>query len=524
MKKRILGCIALLCMLVTLAFAGCGGGTGDATIPLDVDFNNKPELSIMLQATGRGDGELDTSLPAQIIEKHTGYKVSYSQLPATEITMAVQLAFMNRSPYHAIKVTKEQFNLLLAQDALLDIRPALETYGTYLLENINQANWNVVTYNGGIYGIPEGGSFTKGQYNVVDCMIFREDLLYEEGLDIPETLDEFTAVLRHFKQKYGASYYPLTIPAQMDGTELAALVPSIAVAFDIYQYWSKVGDEYVYYLDHPNYKAYMEYMIGLYNEGLIDLDVMTQDKTGAISKFGSGDAVCIVTTTEEIPAILSMLRSNGEIGQNEQNLAVVGGLLDSNGEVHTYHRGGFAYVTVIPRYMNEEAAYTVDWLTRKLYDDCYLELNLGEEGVNYVVNPDGTYSVTNSLSELSMSSYFTTGQINSAERSQVWFAKIRNQEYYPYFMELNEFADEQGTYNPILFSNHLETYDGNRNVLDTYAREQAMIMIFEDRSVARYEEVLARWKADGGESASQEVTDWCRDNFDGKVKVEDRYD
>ena len=219
-----------------------------------------------------------------------------------------------------------------------------------------------------------------------------------------------------------------------------------------------------------------------------------------------------------------MLRSNGEIGQNEQNLAVVGGLLDSNGEVHTYHRGGFAYVTVIPRYMNEEAAYTVDWLTRKLYDDCYLELNLGEEGVNYVVNPDGTYSVTNSLSELSMSSYFTTGQINSAERSQVWFAKIRNQEYYPYFMELNEFADEQGTYNPILFSNHLETYDENRNVLDTYAREQAMIMIFEDRSVARYEEVLARWKADGGESASQEVTDWCRDNFDGKVKVEDRYD
>ena len=152
----------------------------------------------MLQGTGRGDDELDTSLPAQSIEKHTGYKDSYSQLPATEITMAVQLAFMNRSPYHAIKVTKEQFNLLLAQDALLDIRPALETYGTYLLENINQANWNVVTYNGGIYGIPEGGSFTKGQYNVVDCMIFREGLLYEAGLDIPETLDEFTAERRHF--------------------------------------------------------------------------------------------------------------------------------------------------------------------------------------------------------------------------------------------------------------------------------------------------------------------------------------
>ena len=408
--------------------------------------------------------------------------------------------------------------MLLAEDALLDIKPALETYGGYLLDNIVKENWDVVSYESGIYGIPDGGTFKKGQVNVVDCMIFREDLLFDAGFDIPDTLEEFTAVLRYFKQQGGADYYPLTIPSYMDGTEIGALVPSIAVAFDIYQYWSKVGDEYVYYLDHPNYKAYMEYMIGLYNEGLIDLDVMTQDKTGSISKFGKGQAVAIVSTTDEIPALLNMLRSYGQITQESDDIAVVGGLKDSKGEVHTYHRGGFSYVTVIPRYMNKEAAYTVDWLTKKLTKEAYTELMIGVEGENYEINPDGTYVMTNPIPG-AMGSYYVTGQLGASDLAEVFYCRIRDKENYKYFMQLNRDADKQGTYNPILFSNHLGTYDAKMDILNTYAREQAMIMMFQDRSTAKYDQILAKWKSDGGALASQEVTEWCKTHFDGKVKV-----
>ena len=177
MKKKLILIFLVFVMLSVSAF-GCGkkvekGGV----IPLDVDLNNKPQMNVLLQATGFTNDQVNSDPNAKLIDELTGYKTTYAQLPATEDISSVNLALVNRSPYNVMRVTKTQYNALLANDALLDIKPALEKFGKDMLADINEYSWGVVTKGDGIYGIPEGGAPIKGQENVTDCIVFRKDLV-----------------------------------------------------------------------------------------------------------------------------------------------------------------------------------------------------------------------------------------------------------------------------------------------------------------------------------------------------------
>ena len=207
MKNKLILIFLVFVMLSVSAF-GCGKKTENGgVIPLDIDLNNKPQMNVLLQATGFTNDQVNSDPNAKLIDELTGYKTTYAQLPATEDISSVNLALVNRSPYNVMRVTKTQYNALLANDALLDIKPALEKFGKDMLADINEYSWGVVTKGDGIYGIPEGGAPIKGQENVTDCIVFRKDLLWENGLDVPSTRDEFTEILRFFKQKYGTEYH-----------------------------------------------------------------------------------------------------------------------------------------------------------------------------------------------------------------------------------------------------------------------------------------------------------------------------
>lgn len=81
------------------------------------------------------------------------------------------------------------------QGALLPLDDLLESYGRNLLENIPEALWDQVRYEGEIYAIPS-------EYEVkgMELMYVRKDWLDRLGLAPPTTLDEYAEVIRAFAE------------------------------------------------------------------------------------------------------------------------------------------------------------------------------------------------------------------------------------------------------------------------------------------------------------------------------------
>lgn len=520
--KRVITGICCVAMLLSTVACG-GGGEDDIQIPLDINVeasaDEKPTLNIHLQATGYSDAQLGTLYAAKKINELTDYNINYSQLPATGDDTALDLVFTNRSKYHAIKVTKEQYNKLVAQDALLNIKPALDKFGADIYEGYYDAAWPIVSKDGGIYGIPEGGSPTKGQVNVVDCIIFRKDLIYSWGKDIPTTREEFTELLQYAKTQQG-------IANPFVCTNERAIIPTLAVSFDIYQEWTGDNGDYKFYLEHENFDDYLNYMIGINNQGLVHPDSITYDKSDAVKKIGAGDAVAVAVTAYEVDAIMASLVSAGEVSKDaeaEDVLAVVGGFKDSKGEIHTYHVGGYSYVTVIPWYMNEEAGYTIDHINKKIKEENFKRYYIGEENVHYTATTgtDGNIvykPIEGKFDEVNSSASFCTGT-NQKVSGPLWRCRIYNKEYYPFIMELNRNADEEGTYNPMNFTTELPTYDKVRAIVEADALDATLNMIFTHKNISGLAAAKNKWLNEGGAKGKQELANWAKYYWEGQVKV-----
>ncbi len=517
--------VCVLCVVTAFSFTACGSKSdNDPVIPLDVNVNapaaEKPTLNIHLQSSGYTETELNKQYAARKISEVTDYNVKYSQLPATGDTEALDLALINRSQYNAIKVTKDQYNKLVQQDALLDIKPALDKFGGDIYDAYYDYSWSIVSKDGGIYGIPEGGPPNKGMTNVVDCIIFRKDLLNAWRKAIPSTRDEFTSLLRYAKSEKGFS-------APFVFTEEDSLIPAIAVSFDIYQQWTGDNGDYTFYLEHPNYKNYLDYMIGLVNDGLVNMDSLVYDKSDAVRNFAEGKAIAVAVSCYEVDAIIETMVGNGVISSMtvpDTVLGIVGGFKDSKGEVHTYHTGGYAYVTVIPKYMYETAAYTVDHINKKIIKENFMSYYVGEENVHYTVSSgvDGDLvylPIEGAFDEINASAGFCTGT-NPKASPPLWRCRVHNKKYLPFLDALNLNSDEEGTYNPLNFTSELPTYDKVRTVAEGNARTDALNMIFTAKSSNGLSSAVNRWLDGGGRTGKQEIAVWAVDHWEGKVKVE----
>ena len=146
--KKILSFILLISMLCTclLTVVSCNDNnktnTGSDEINYDIDLSNKPTLNVLMPNSGKGIDAVNSDPTALLIEKLTGYKANYTQLPA-DATATLNTIMMDKEQYDVMKLTKDQFSDLVDQDMLLDITDALKTFAPDMLANISQESWDV---------------------------------------------------------------------------------------------------------------------------------------------------------------------------------------------------------------------------------------------------------------------------------------------------------------------------------------------------------------------------------------------
>jgi putative aldouronate transport system substrate-binding protein len=141
------------------------------------------------------------------------------------------------------------------QGAFTDLTPYLGDLKKYPnLAKIPEHAWNDIKINGKIFGIPNTtGIIGNGFY-------IRKDWLEQLKLPVPQTVDEFTNVLKQFK-----THFPDKSPAIANGTAPLAQIGS-AFGTDAPVF---AGDQLLLKEMTTGYREYLLYMRSLYQDGLI---------------------------------------------------------------------------------------------------------------------------------------------------------------------------------------------------------------------------------------------------------------
>jgi len=310
MKKNISRSLTFIVASMVLigTFSGCKKNTTQTSsksesIPAVATYPIKTDTTLTYWCYFYGDSSFGTNigeLPfGKELEKKTGVKVKY---------------------IHPAKGSEtEQFNLLLASGDLPDIistnwykfsggpekaisnniitplnelikenSPNLKK----LLDGNKNVNKMVQTDTGNYYVYPYLRTLETDLPPVYTGAMVRKDWLDDLGLQIPTTIDEWTVMLKAFKEKKNAespfTAYLFSTGGPMKSSSL--FMGAYGVMDDFYLQDGKV----LYGPTQEGFKGYLTQMNSWYKQGLIDKDIFSVDQKTADAKMISGKSGSIV--------------------------------------------------------------------------------------------------------------------------------------------------------------------------------------------------------------------------------------
>ncbi|MDF2921417.1 MAG: extracellular solute-binding protein family 1 [Paenibacillaceae bacterium] len=424
MTKKWLKVSAGIALSATLA-AGCGSGS-------DSGASSSPTAAGSASPAASAQAKPITltywgGLPADAARslKSYGESLFYQEL---EKKTGVHVEFQ----HPAVGSEKEQFNLMIASGKLPDvIESNFTTYSggpekaiadkviiplndiidknapnlkKYLNEHPEMKK-EIMTDNGVYYAFPGLGI---GNSNVSSGMMLRKDWLAELGLAVPETIEEWTHVLREFKEKKGVKT-PLTFV--LGDLNLERFNGAYGIGTGFYLDNGKV--KYGPY--EPAYKQYLEQMNAWYKEGLLDPDFATQDaksKDAKITNGGTGAFAAYVGSG--MGKYLNAMK-----GKPYDLVAAQHPVLKKGDEpkfftaAYEYRGEGSAGITPA----NKNPAETAKWLDYYYSEEGHMLKSFGVEGVTYKLEngyPKYTDLIINNPDKLSvgeaMSKYLRVAQ------------------------------------------------------------------------------------------------------------------
>ncbi len=312
MKRKVLALLITGALLAGV-LSGCGGGgtpstagtetagegdssgTGEAQISGDEEVSDDEVVELEMWVTNNG------YLP---VEKDGVVYNFYKDLLGVGIT----------EPYvewNGGQTYGEQLNLRIAagempdivqpvngietglakEGALLDLTDYLPQYAPHLWDYISENTWDVIksydpTGEGRIYMIPLPVDFTP------HGAMIRKDWLDNLGLEMPTTQEELVEVLRAFKTQDPngngvADEIPTGGRAEARWMDYLFAMYGIAM-WEGYPEWDIFDGELTYSAVTPNMRDALEFISGLYQEGLLDVETLINDKAAWDGKMNAG--------------------------------------------------------------------------------------------------------------------------------------------------------------------------------------------------------------------------------------------
>ncbi len=244
--------------------------------------------------------------------------------------------------------------------------------------------------DGHIYYVP--GLNVSDDYQ--PCLMYNRVWLSKAGLNAPETLDEFTELLRYYKDN----------DMNGNGDKTDEIPMCVMKEFLPYMFGPAFGLDLVSgfqadesgkvtyaYADSVNYRKYLEFLNGLYEEGLIDPGFDTWDRDQVI-EFISKDRTGVAF---DFSWAMSMMYSNVLPYYDGTADTAFVGAAPLSGENKGFYVGRNALSGMFGVNTNSaQIELAVKFLDFAMSEHCQDYYQWGFEGESYITGPDGSREYT----------------------------------------------------------------------------------------------------------------------------------
>ena len=225
----------------------------------------------------------------QMFEEMTNVHIEWQAVPNNAVAQKKNLAFASgdlpdlffpRILSQADEVKYGGLGLLIPLNDLVDEwAPNVAA----LFERVPQARLAATTPSGNIYSLPNSGSCWIGSSPVT--LNIHTGWLEQAGMGIPTDIDQFEAALTYFRDHdmNGNGDTGDEIPFGMLGGNIEQLM-SIFGVVDAQGHRMVIDDKVFFTADEPEVRAAIEWLHDIYQKGLIDPEVFTQDNRQFIAK------------------------------------------------------------------------------------------------------------------------------------------------------------------------------------------------------------------------------------------------
>ncbi len=277
--------------------------------------------------------------------------------------------------------------------------------------------------------------------NVADdyqpCLMYNQVWLDKAGKEAPATLDELVELLRYFKDNDmndngdASDEIPMSVMAEflpyMFGPAFGLDLVSGFQADD-------AGNVTYAYADSENYKKYLEFLNGLYKEGLLEADYAGLDRDTVIDRISKD----LTGVAFDFSWAMSMMYSNVLPYYDGTEATAFVGVAPLSGEQKGFYVGRNALSGMYGvSTKSPQIELAVKFLDYAMSDHCQDYYQWGFEGESYVVNSDGSREYTEQgndndwLQQLGINPAFVLPASQSVEATDIlvadWHARINRE-------------------------------------------------------------------------------------------------
>lgn len=276
--------------------------------------------------------------------------------------------------------------LFVPLDEFFDYMP---NYTKWLSEHtIEKAE--LTAEDGHIYYVP--GTNVADDYQ--PCLMYNRVWLDKAGIEAPDNLDDFVEMLKFFRDNdmNGNGDASDEIPMSI----MAEFIPYMfgpAFGLDLVSGFQAGDDGRVTYAyaDSENYKKYLEFLNGLYKEGLLEADYASLDRDKVIDRISND----LTGVAFDFSWAMSMMYSNVLPYYDGTADTAFAGAAPLSGEKKGFYvgRNSLAGMFGVSTKSNQ-IELAVKFLDYAMSEHCQDYYQWGFEGESYVVNEDGSRSYT----------------------------------------------------------------------------------------------------------------------------------
>lgn len=321
-KKMRLVCLVLVCaMSIMSALSGCaGGGNGDSASsdyvmdevlnPLGSDVICKEPVTLEFMMSQMGQViDYETNKYTKEIERKGNVDIKFNLLPSADATTKINLTLSSGTNLPDVvnaKLDDATVSTYGEAGTFVPLNVYYENSSEYLKPQIEKLKEDIGMDIYDYITMSDGNIYSVVRYNeslqneVVSLLWINKSWLAKVGMEVPTTLDELVAALRAFKDSDvngNGKKDELPIIDYATGSMMGIIQNAFVKSGVDTTTITEDGSLTMAYMTE-GYREFLQFMKGLYDEGLLDKTTFSQDQ-GTLKTLLNGeiDRVGVFTAT-----------------------------------------------------------------------------------------------------------------------------------------------------------------------------------------------------------------------------------